>query len=171
MKGFLRRIRGLLGMALTSAAGGALVGGVIELIYNLWPGFPLGPLVDMWPMALALVGFVAGGAAATVIAIAGRHRRFDELSLPGFAAWGALGGLALGGLAVAAGFAAPMLPDLWLRALMVMGTTTLASGAAAAGMLALARMGDDRELLDASADVADVGLSDRERKDLLGRGR
>lgn len=168
MKGFLRRIRGALGMGMIWAAGGWLVGGLIELIYNIVPGFPLGPLVDIWPMALAVVGFVAGGTAATVIAIAGRKRRFDELSLPGFTAWGALGGALLGGLALAAGFAAPMIPELWLRATLVVGTTALGSAAAAAGTLALARMGDDRELLAASEDVAEVGLSARERKDLLG---
>lgn len=89
VKKWLRRIRGAIGMALTWAAGGWLVGGLIELIYNLVPGFPLGPLVDIWPAVLALVGFVAGGVSATVIAIAGGRRRFDELSLPGFGAWGA----------------------------------------------------------------------------------
>ena len=50
---WLRRIRGALGMSLVWAAGGFGVGGLIELIYNLWPGFPLGPLFDIWPAVLA----------------------------------------------------------------------------------------------------------------------
>jgi len=37
----------------------------------------------------------------------------------------------------------------------------------AAGSLALARRADDRELLDAGADVADIGLTEEEKRELL----
>ena len=37
----------------------------------------------------------------------------------------------------------------------------------AAGSLALAGRADDRELLDASADVADIGLTEEEKRELL----
>jgi hypothetical protein len=53
---------------------------------------------------------------------------------------------------------------------VLVGPTTLLSAACASGTLALARMGEDRDLLDASEDVAEVGLSERETRELLGGG-
>ena len=53
-------------------------------------------------------------------------------------------------------------------AAVVVGTLTLLSAVSASGSLALARMAEDRELLDASADVADVGLTGGEARELLG---
>ena len=88
------------------------------------------------------------------------------MSLPRFAALGAL------------------VPSLMLVALAafwrdgslftprgLVNTTFLALMGAgfAAGTLALARKADDRELLDAGADVADVGLTKEEKRELLGR--
>ena len=37
----------------------------------------------------------------------------------------------------------------------------------ASGSLALARRADDRELLEAGADVADIGLTEEEKRELL----
>jgi hypothetical protein len=45
--------------------------------------------------ALAVPGFVGGACFSVVLGIAGRRRRFEDLSLSRFAAWGALGGLLL----------------------------------------------------------------------------
>ena len=47
---------------------------------------------------------------------------------------------------------------------------TLAGAGSAAGVLALARRAEERELLDASEDVAEVGLTEGEARDLLGGG-
>lgn len=47
----------------------------------------------------------------------------------------------------------------------------LGSAIAASGSLVLARMAEDRKLLDASADVVDVGLTEEEARELLGGGR
>ena len=55
MNGWLRRIRGALGMGLSWAVVGFVGGMGIELIHNLWPN-PLGSAIDIWPMALALPG-------------------------------------------------------------------------------------------------------------------
>ena len=44
----------------------------------------------------------------------------------------------------------------------------LAGAGSAAGSLALARMAEERESLDASADVAEVGLTSGEAQELLG---
>jgi hypothetical protein len=154
-----RRIRGAFGMGLLWAAGGAGVGGLIELLDNVLPGgFALASAVDMWPQTLAIPSFLGGVIFALVLGIAGARRRFDELSVPLFAAWGAVAGVLLGALGMAMG--AP---------LVFMGITTLWSASAAAGSLALARRSEDRELLAAGADVADAGLTRSEARELLGR--
>ena len=136
-------------MGLVWAAGGFGVGGLIELIWNIWPGFPLGPVFDIWPAVLAIPGFMGGAAFSVVLGIAGRNRRFDELSLPRFAAWGAMGGAALGGLLVALGLGGADVPSLWLRAALIMGPFSLGSAIAASGSLLLARLSDDPRLLAA----------------------
>jgi hypothetical protein len=83
MKKWLRRIRGAVGMGLTWAAGWAFVGVLIELLID-----PNGSLVDVWVTALAIPGFLGGAVFSAVLRIAEGRRRFDELSLPRFGAWG-----------------------------------------------------------------------------------
>jgi hypothetical protein len=169
MKKLLRRIRGALGMGLTWAAAWAFVGGLIELVLNILPG-PDGALVDIWIIELAIPGFFAGMVFSGVLRVAAGRRRFDELSIPGFALLGAVGGLLIGTLGVVVGLGGSAFPDLWVRAAVLVGPTTLLSAICASGTLALARMGEDRELLDASEDVAEVGLSERDTRELLGGG-
>ena len=168
MSNWLRRIRGALGMGLTWAIAGFLLGGVIELIHNIWPN-PIGSAVDIWPAVLAYPGFVGGVAFSAVLGVAGRRRRFDELSLPTVAAWGALGGLIVSlipAAMVTLGLATPNVP-LWQLTLGLLGPFGIGGAIAASGSLALARSADDRELLDESRDVADVGLSTEEQRELL----
>ena len=165
MKGWLRRIRGVIGMGLTWAVAWALVGVLIGLAWTL--GVPMEWFVEVFdaPLpALAVPGFFAGAVFSTVLGIAGRRRRFDELSLPRFAAWGAVGGVLLT-LPIVAMAAVP-------GAVMAVavGTVTLLSAGSAAGSLVLARMSEKRELLDLGAEVADVGLPEGEAQELLGGG-
>lgn len=132
MNGWLRRLRGALGMGLTWAVGWALVGGVIELITNFVPGWN-GALVDMWPQTLAIPAFFGGAAFSVVLAVAGRRRTFEELSLPRFLAWGAVGGVLLSIPVLAlSGFAT----GAWVAS----GVVTSLCAASAAGTLGLARM-------------------------------
>jgi hypothetical protein len=169
MKSWLRRIRGAVGMGLTWAVAGFLLGGVIELVHNIWPN-PIGSAVDIWPAVLAYPGFVGGVAFSAVLGVAGRRRRFDELSLPAVAAWGALGGLMVGLIPVAMvvlGLATPNVP-LWQITLGLLGPFAVGGAIAASGSLALARMAEDQELLGESQDVADVGLTKEEERELLG---
>ncbi len=44
----------------------------------------------------------------------------------------------------------------------------LLGAGSAAGSLALARRADDKELLEADAGVADIGLTEAEKRELLG---
>jgi hypothetical protein len=151
MKKWLRRLRGAVGMGLTWAVGWAVVGGgVMEGLVD-----PHGKILDMWPQTLAIPGFLSGAVFSMVLWVAAGRRRFDELSLSRFAAWGAVAGLLLGVFAVGTGAASGVLP-LWLRAAVIIGPMTILSAASAVGSLALARMAERRKLPDASADVAEV---------------
>jgi hypothetical protein len=94
MRNWQRRIRGAVGMGLTWAAGWALVGVLIGVTSRLLPSLPWDALFEVFdaPLpALAIPGFIGGALFSVVLGIAGRRRRFDELSLPRFAAWGAVG--------------------------------------------------------------------------------
>jgi hypothetical protein len=164
---WLRRIRGALGMGLTWAFGWALVGVLIGVAWTL--GVPMEWFIDVFdaPLpALWVPGFFAGTTFSVVLGIAGRRRRFDELSLPWFSAWGALGGLLLGLVPVLGSGMGIMNPT----AAVALGTLTVLGGASACGTLTVARMSEDRELLDAGEEVEEVGLSEDEARELLGGG-
>ena len=98
MKGWLRRLRGALGMGFTWAVVWAISGLLIGVASIILPALPWSTFFDVFdaPLpALAVPGFVAGVFFSAVLGIAGRRRRFSELSLSRFAGWGALGGLLL----------------------------------------------------------------------------
>src|SRR5918998_2963865 len=98
MKKWLRRIRGAVLMGLTWAAVWAPVGILIGLIVD-----PDGSMDEMWVAVGAYPGFLGGVVFSAVLGIVGRRRRFDELSLPRFVAWGAVAGLLVGALPFAVG--------------------------------------------------------------------
>ena len=169
MKGWLRRIRGILGMGVTWGVAGALAGMAIELINGIWSN-PLGSMMDMWPVALGLPGFLAGITFSAVLGVVARSRRFEELSLSKFALLGGIGGLVMGLLPAAlttlglvpAGF------NLWPVTPAIFVPFTLVGAIVASGTLTLARLTEDRELLQAGEGVADVELTTEETRDLLG---
>lgn len=172
MRPWLRRLRGAVGMGLTWGAVGFFLGGLIELIWNVWPGFPLGPLVDIWPAALAYPGVLGGAAFSVVLGIAGRRRRFEELSLPRFAAWGAVGGLLVSlipAAMVAVGLASTTIP-VWQITASLAGPFALGGAVAASGSLALARMAEEPESLAAEVFVGELGPDDDETGERLGSG-
>ena len=155
MKKWLRRIRGAIGMGLTWAI--AWFGAGLGLL--LVVGF--GAADVPFPIFFGLFGFLAGVTFSGVLGIVEGRRRFDQMSLPRFAGWGAVGGLLLSGiLAWAAGLGGEFL---------VLGPVfALAGAGCAAGSLALARRAEDRESLEAGEDVAEVGLTEGEEQELLG---
>jgi hypothetical protein len=141
MKSVLRRIRGALGMGLTWALAGVAAGAIISLGFLLQTGSrPDAP----FPIMLGALGFVAGLVFAGVLRLLEGRRRFDEMSLSRFAAWGGAAGLALSStffLVVSRGN-----PD-FLKYLVVVGpVVTVAAAGCAAGSLALARRPHDRDL-------------------------
>src|SRR5678810_645907 len=98
MRKWLRRIRGAIGMGLTWAAGWAVFGVMIGVASKITPFLPWDSFFEVFdaPLpALAVPGFFGGAFFSIVLGIAARRRKFDELSVPRFALWGALGGVML----------------------------------------------------------------------------
>ncbi len=179
MNKWLTRIRGAVGTGLTWAAAWAVFGVLIGVTSKLLPGLPWDAFFEVFdaPLpALAIPGFFGGALFSMVLGIAGRRRRFDELSLPRFAAWGAVGGVLLTMLPfalVAVGLASTEGSDR--SALQVIATISgpfiLLSAVSASGSLVLARRAKDRELVEAGRKVAEVGRAKGEAPELLdGRG-
>src|SRR4051812_24235632 len=83
-----RRIRGVLGMGLTWAVAWGAVGGIPRWVFGFNTDAPLG-------LVFGVLGFLAGVTFSGLLLLTHRRRRFDEMSIPGFAGWGALGGLVL----------------------------------------------------------------------------
>jgi hypothetical protein len=82
-------------MILTWTIGWGLgFGGLMEL-YD-----PHGQIGDVWPTVLAIPGFVGGILFSALLWFAEQERRFDEVSILRFAAWGIVTGLVLGVLTI-----------------------------------------------------------------------
>jgi hypothetical protein len=149
MKKWLRRIRGGIGMGLTWAV--AWFGAGMVLLLIVGPGAADVP----FPLGFGMFGFLAGATFSGVLGIVEGRRRFDQMSLPRFAGWGAVGGLLLSTIFVLAA-------DLGGQVLLVLGPVfALSSAASAAGSLALARTAEGRELLDASSDMNEADVISR----------
>jgi len=167
MKKWLRRLRGAFGMGLTWGLTWFGVGMVMLLGLLLVTG-STGADVP-YPLGFGAFGFVAGVTFSGVLGLVEGRRRFDQMSLPRFAGWGAVGGFLLASILV---LVVALGGDItFLSNLVVLGPIFAAAGAAcASGSLALARRAEDRELLDASKDVGEVGFAQEEARDLLGGG-
>jgi peptidoglycan/LPS O-acetylase OafA/YrhL len=166
MKKGLKRIRGAIGMGLTWAVAGGVAGTIINLGFLVRTGSrPDAP----FPIMLGAFGFVAGVIFSGALRLVEGRRRFDQMSLPRFAAWGAAVGFALSAtffLAVARGDPA------FLRYLAVVGPVVAAAAAAcAAGSLALARRAQDREVLEAAENGPAVARPEGEARKPLRNGR
>lgn len=126
MKNWARRIRGAIGMGLTWGFVWSAVGAVPRWVLGFNPDAP-------FPLIFGVLGFLAGVSFSVFLALSAGRRRFDEMSLPRFAGWGAAGGLLLS--ALFAKVASLGMGDV----LLVAPTFALASAACASGTLALAR--------------------------------
>jgi hypothetical protein len=157
MKKWLKRIRGAFGTALTWAIAWSGVGATFGLTGGNSDRGIAAAVVDGF-IGWAILGFVGGAIFSVVLGIAEGRRGLHEVSLPRFAGLGAVGGLLLGMVLFA------------MYGTVAMGLVgTLLGAGSAAGSLALARRADDRELLEHGADVADIGLTDEEKHELLAR--
>ena len=161
MNKWLRRIRGAIGMGLAWAIAWFGAGMIMMLGLLLVTG-STGADVP-YPLGFGALGFLAGVTFSGVLGLFEGRRRFNQMSLPRFAGWGALGGFLFSGIfALGAGLGGEFL---------VLGPVFAVAGAGcAAGALALARMAEDRELLDTGEDIAEAGLTQGEARKLLDGG-
>lgn len=156
MQKWARRIRAALGLGIVWGAAW-LVAGLILLAF-----VGLDAADVPFPLFFGFLGFLAGAAFSLVLGVLGRRRRFDQMSLPRFAIWGALGGLLIAGVAL-------LTSGEGLELVSVLAPVFASAGAlSAAGTLALARRTEDRQLLDVDTDPSKPELTPEEKRQLLG---
>ncbi len=127
---WLQRMRGAVGMGLLWAAAWFGAGLALLLVVGV-------DAADVpFPLGFGMLGFFAGVCFSGVLVVAEGRRRFEQMSLPRFAGWGAVGGVlfsvVFAGLAGLAG-ALPVLATVF----------GLAGAGSAAGTLVVARMATD----------------------------
>lgn len=170
-RGWPRRVRGSIGVGLTWAAAWGLVGGLIWFIrtaadYGL----------DSFSIALflgrqyAIVGFLGGVTFSALLNLTNGRRRFDELRTSRFTAWGAVGGLLIGG-GYSAALTALFGGGFEVVDAQFVAVTTLCGAGSAAGSLAMARRAQDRHLLDPVVTTKDAGLSPDETREPRGKAK
>lgn len=157
MKRLLQRLRGAIGTAITWSAGWCAAGmliGTTGLFGEL-------ALVDyaIFGGVFAGLGFIGGGAFSVVVSLTEGRRRFEQMSMPRFAMWGALGAVIMYLTQAALGQGS---------GLVTVAFFALLGAASSAGSLALARRAEDQELLGSAEEIAEVGLSREEARELLG---
>jgi len=161
-------------MGLTWAAAWALVGVMIGVTSRLLPGLPweiVFKVFDAPLPALAVPGFVGGVIFSMVLGVAGRGRRFEDLSLARFAAWGAVGGLVLSlvpAAMVAVGLATLGRPEdsVWAMSATICLPLMLLSALSASGSLLLARKAAGPQSVT-SGDESTEALANKEAERLL----
>jgi peptidoglycan/LPS O-acetylase OafA/YrhL len=163
MKQWLKRIRGAVLMGLTWAA----VWAPVAVVIGTTIVDPDDSMDEMWLMVGALPGFLGGIVFAAVLGIVARRRRFDDLSIPRFARWGAGAGLLVGVLPFLLGDQGPNVERAWLLPTVVITSITFLSSASAAGSLWLARRAEKRGPPDAIDGVDEVGSAGREAQGLI----
>ncbi|MDQ6636032.1 MAG: hypothetical protein M3Z10_14870 [Gemmatimonadota bacterium] len=153
MRKWLRRIRGAIGIGFTWAAAWFVAG--------LVPRWVFGSNADVpFPLVFGVLGFIAGVTFSGLLVLTEGRRRFDQISLPRFATWGAMGGLLLSALFAKAASLG------WGDVLAIAPTFALASAVCASGSLAVARRAGSRQLPDLRRDTAEAELTDDEQQKL-----
>ena len=153
MRKWLRRIRGAIGMGLTWAAAWFAVGFVPRWVFGIQSDLP-------FPLLFGGLGFIAGITFSGLLVLTEGRRRFDQMSLPRFAGWGAIGGLLISALFVRGTSLG------WREVLAISTTFGLACAACASGSLVVARRAIRRELPDIRDDTAEAELTGQEKQKL-----
>jgi len=151
---WLRRIRGAIGMGFTWATAWFAVGFVPRWVFGIGSDLP-------FPLLFGALGFIAGVTFSGLLVLTEGRRRFDQMSLPRFAAWGAMGGLLLSALFVRGTSLG------WGEVLGISTTFALASAACASGSLVVARRAVLRELPDVRGDTTEAELVAHEKRKLV----
>jgi hypothetical protein len=88
----------MLGMGLTFSVGAGALASVVAGVSVVLSGFRIDPELGILVVGSAVWAFPIGVVFSGFLALAGRHRRFEELSLPRFALLGGAGGVLLYGV-------------------------------------------------------------------------
>ena len=148
----MRRIRGTIGMGLTWAVAWSLVGMAPRWLFGFNADVP-------FPLVFGVLGFGAGVIFSGVLMVTEGRRGFDQLTLPRFATWGAMGGFLLSAIFTRAASLG------WADALMIAPTFAVAGAICASGSLALARRAGLGELPDRTR-TAEGELTSYEKRKL-----
>lgn len=98
MKNWMSGIRGaILMIGLWVVGWGLGFGGIMEAFID-----PDGKVGDIWPVMLAMPGFIGGVVFAALLLVAERRNTFDQIPFFHYALWGAAAGIALGLLSIPA---------------------------------------------------------------------
>ena len=151
---WLRRIRGAIGMGFTWGAAWSGAGFVLAVVTGFKADAP-------FPLIFGALGFIAGVIFSAFLALTEGRRRFDQMSLPRFAAWGATGGLVLSAV-----FAKAASLE-WGDVLLIAPTFAVACAVCASGSLAVARRAVRAELANIRVDIAEAELTELEKRKLL----
>ena len=141
MRKWLRRTRGAIGMGVIWGAAWSAAGLVPRWVFGFNADAP-------FPLIFGVLGFVAGVTFSAFVALTVGRRRFDQMSLPRFAGWGAAGGLLLSAVFAKAASLG------WGDVLAIAPTFAVASAISAAGSLAVARRSVRRALPDIREEAA-----------------
>ena len=155
MQKLLRRIRGAIGMGITWGVAWAGAGTVLAVVTRFRADAP-------FPLVFGVLGFIAGVIFSALLTLTEGGRTLDQMSLPRFAGWGAMGGLLLSALFARAASLG------WGDVLAVAPTFALACAVCASGSLAMARRAVTRDLRDSRRETAEAALTDVEMRKLLG---
>lgn len=146
MRQWLRRIRGAIGMGFAWAAAWSAAGTIPRWVLGINADAP-------FPLVFGVLGFFAGVTFSGLLILTAGRRRFDDMSLPRFAGWGAAGGLLLSALFARAASLG------WTDVLVIAPTFAVASAVCATGSLALARRALRRDSLDIKRDAGEAELT------------
>ncbi len=145
---WLRRLRGAVGMGVIWAVAWGAAGNLVTLGLVLRTGSR--PDVP-FPLLFSVFGLLAGVVFSGVLGLVEGRRRFEQLSIPRFAAWGGTGGLLLATTFV---LAVSRRDPAFLANLLVLGpAVALAAAGSAAASLMLARRTQHHPSLPPYADV------------------
>ena len=125
----------------------------------------MGAVTANYAVMFGVLGFIGGTIFSTVLSLAEGRRSFTQLSLPRFVAWGALGGLLLGGLAVTAGLLGA---GLTILGAVMTGASTVLGAGSAVSTLVIARAAHSQASLKEGDNVAHAGLRGEKADHLLG---
>jgi len=154
---WLRRIRGAIGMGVVWGAAWSGAGFALAVVTGFKADAP-------FPLIFGVLGFFAGVIFSAFLALIAGRRKFDQMSLPRFAAWGAVGGLLLSAVFAKAASLG------WGDVLAIVPTFALASAVCASGSLAVARRAVSRELPDIPRDAVEAEVTDHEKRKQLRGG-